>query len=71
MDIDLLIKEFNALVGKRCWTSARAAHDASLIKSLINKGIDISAIYNGHSISFSHEIALNEERNCIILSNKL
>lgn len=66
MSVDLLIKEFNNMVGKRCWTSARAAHDASLIDTLIKHGIDVSAIYNGSSISFSHAIALNEERNRII-----
>ena len=66
MSVESLIEEFNALVGKRYWTSARAVHDVSLIESLIRRGIDVSAIYDGLSISFSHAIALNEERNRII-----
>ena len=66
LGIDDLVEQFNSLVGKHCWTSARAVHDISLIESLIGKGIDVSAIYDGHSISFSRAIALNEERNRII-----
>ena len=44
MSVESLIEEFNALVGKRYWTSARAVHDVSLIESLIRRGIDVSAI---------------------------
>lgn len=66
LGIDDLIEQFNSQVGKRSWTSARAVHDISLIESLIKKRINVSAIYDGHSISFSRAIALNEERNRII-----
>ncbi|SHL70369.1 hypothetical protein SAMN04488494_0520 [Xylanibacter ruminicola] len=66
LDIEDLIEQFNSQVGKRCWTSARAVHDISIIESLIGKGIDVSTIYDGHSISFSRAIALNESRNKII-----
>jgi hypothetical protein len=38
---EALIDAFNALVGRRCWTSARASHDAALIDAL-KKGVDVS-----------------------------
>lgn len=37
LNVESLIEEFNALVGKRYWTSARAAHDAALINSSSRK----------------------------------
>ena len=67
LNVESLIEEFNALVGKRYWTSARAAHDAVLINSLIKKGIDVSAIYDGRSISFAKKIALNHDMNKVEL----
>ena len=66
-NVESLIEEFNALVGKRYWTSARAAHDAALINSLIKKGIDVSAIYDGRAISFAKRIALNHDMNKVEL----
>lgn len=68
MDVESLISEFNSLVGKCCWTSARAAHDKALIETLIKKGVDVSAIYDGTSISFARQIALNEDKTRIIFA---
>ena len=68
MDVESLISEFNALVGKRYWCSARAAHDAALIDTLIKKGVDVSAIYDGTSISFARHIVLNEDKTRIIFA---
>ena len=42
-----LVERFNAQVGKRCWASARAAHDTALIDTLIDRGVDVSAVYDG------------------------
>jgi len=67
LNVESLIEEFNALVGKRYWTSARAAHDAALIDALIKKGIDVSAIYDGRAISFAKRIALNHDMNKVEL----
>lgn len=69
MSVESLIEEFNALVGKRYWTSARAAHDAALIDSLVKKGVDVSAIYDGRAISFCRAIALDDTRTKIVLMN--
>ena len=60
---EALVEQFNALVGKRCWASARAAHDAALIDTTVDRGIDVSAIYDGESISFRDHVVLNEDLN--------
>lgn len=60
---DALIESFNAQVGKRCWVSARAAHDTPLIDTLIDRGVDVSAIYDGTNISFKEHVVLNEDLN--------
>ena len=55
-----LIEEFNRQVGSNAWTSARAMHDQALIAELQSRGIDLSAVYNGHSIDFSRLVHLVE-----------
>lgn len=60
---EALVEQFNALVGKRCWASARAAHDAALIDTLVDRGVDVSAVYDGESISFREHVVLNEDLN--------
>lgn len=60
---EALVEQFNALVGKRCWASARAAHDAALFDTLVGRGIDVSAVYDGESISFKEHVVLNEDLN--------
>ena len=62
-----LVEQFNALVGKNYWTSARAAHDTALIDELIKRGIDVSAVYDGKVILFKNKIALNKEQSIIVL----
>ena len=57
---------FNALVGKRYWCAARAAHDAALIDTLIKKGVDVSAIYDGKSISFARKVVLNPDKTKVL-----
>ena len=58
-----LVDQFNSEVGKRCWASARAAHDTALIDTLIDRGMDVSAVYDGEGISFKEHIVLNEDLN--------
>ena len=62
-----LVEEFNRQVGINAWTSARAVHDQSLIAELQSRGIDITGIYDGHSIDFSHHIRLDEATNSLVL----
>ena len=60
---EALVRQFNAQVGKRCWASVRAAHDTALIDTLIDRGVDVSAVYDGESISFKEHVVLNEDLN--------
>ena len=62
LSTEALVEQFNALIGKRCWASARAAHDAALIDTLIAKGVDVSAVYDGVTISFKRKITLNDDK---------
>ena len=64
--VESLVEEFNRQVGRRSWTSIRGVHDSLLIDSLIAKGVDVSAIYDGVEISFAKKIALNKDKNKII-----
>ena len=61
-----LIEYFNREVGTRAWTSERGAFDTALIDALINKGIDVSAVYDGSGISFKHKVSLNAESKTLI-----
>ena len=66
--VQALIDEFNKQVGRRSWTSIRGLHDSVLIDTLIAKGVDVSAIYDGCFISFKRKIKLNEEKTKIIFA---
>ena len=60
--VESLIAEFNQLVGNSVFTSIRDLHDSVLIDTLIEKGIDVSAIYDGATISFDHKVKLNGDK---------
>ena len=68
LSTEALVEQFNALIGKRCWASARAAHDAALIDTLIDRGVDVSAVYDGVTISFKRKIKLNEDKTRVIFA---
>ena len=65
--VEALVKEFNQQVGNTGWTSIRGLHDSVLIDTLIAKGIDVSAVYDGVDISFKKKVSLNETRTKIII----
>ncbi len=64
--VESLIEEFNQQVGRQAWTSIRGVHDSVLVDSLIAKGVDMSAVYDGVTISFSKKIKLNEDKNKVV-----
>ena len=64
--VNQLVEYFNREVGHRGWTSEREAYDAALIDALINKGVDVSAIYDGTSIIFKHQVSFNPEKRKLI-----
>ena len=66
--VESLIEEFNQQVGSRAWTSIRGVHDSILIDTLIAKGVDVSAIYDGVVISFDKKVSLNEAKNKVIFA---
>ena len=61
-----LVEEFNRQVGSKAWTSSRAVHDQALITELQGRGIDLSAVYDGRSIDFSHHARLDETTSSLI-----
>lgn len=64
-----LVESFNAQVGNRGFNSARAAHDHALIDELVRRGVDVSVISDGHSISFAHHLALDESAMKLVIQN--
>lgn len=64
-----LINTFNSQVGLRAWTSQRAQHDAALIAELQHRGLDVSAVYDGTSISFTHHVAFDEPYMKLVIQN--
>ena len=66
--VEALVKEFNQQVGNRGWTSIRGLHDSVLIDTLIAKGVDVSAVYDGVTISFKRKIKLNGDKTRVIFA---
>lgn len=64
-----LVHSFNAQVRNRGFNSACAAHDYALVDELVHRGVDVSAISDGHSISFAHQVALDESGRKLIIQN--
>lgn len=55
-----LVKSFNAQVGNRGFCSARAMHDSALMDEFVRRGVDVSAVSHGRSVSFAHHVVLDE-----------
>lgn len=66
-DLLTLIVSFNREVGLRGFNSQRAAHDVALIDELIRRDLDVSAIYDGTTISFACLITVDEASKAIVL----
>ena len=64
-----LAESFNAQVGNHGFNSARAAHYHALFDEFVRRGEDVSAISNGHSISFAHHVALDETAMRLVIQN--
>ena len=61
-----LIEYFNREVGSSAWISERAAYDTALIDALINKGVDVSAVYDGSITSFKCKVSLDADSKRLI-----
>ena len=64
--VEALVAEFNRQVGSTAWTSIRGLHDSVLIDTLIAKGVDVSAVYDGVVISFARKIKLNPDKTKVL-----
>ena len=64
-----LVKSFNSQVGNRGFNSMRAAHDRALIDEFVRRGIDVSAVFDGTTISFAHHVEL--DNNSLVIKNKI
>ena len=57
IQIPELVTVFNHQVGNTGWTGMRAYHDHALIDEFLRRGIDVSAIYDGNSITFDRAVS--------------
>ena len=56
IQIPELVTVFNSQVQNRGWSSMRAYHDQALIDEFQHRGIDVSSVYNGKTITFAHPV---------------
>ena len=63
MQIPELVTVFNAQVQNRGWSSMRAYHDQALLDEFLRRGIDITAVIDGGTISFAHPVRYNLPNN--------
>lgn len=69
MQIPELVTLFNAQVQNRGWSSMRAYYDSALIDEFSRRGIDVSAVYNGETISFAHPVRYELPDNKLTVIN--
>jgi len=67
--IQSLLNSFNSEVGHYAWHYSRSLYDAALIDEFIRRGIDVSTIYDGETIDFSHPITYDLPNNKVIVIN--
>ena len=65
MQIQELVTTFNSQVQSRGWSSMRAYHDQALINEFQRRGINVSVVSDGKTISFAHPVRYD------LLENKL
>jgi len=66
MQIPELVTVFHHLVGNTSWTGMRSYHDQALIDEFQRRGIDVSAIYDGKTISFARPVRYDLPDNKLI-----
>ena len=66
MQIPELVTVFNHQVGNTGWSSMRAYHDQALIDEFQRRSIDVSAIYDGKAIFFTHPVRYELPDNKLI-----
>ena len=66
MQISELVSVFNDQVQNRGWSSMRAYHDQALIDEFQRRGIDVSTIYDGKSVTFARPVRYDLPDNKLI-----
>ena len=69
--IDELVASFNREVNCRGWVGMRSYHDRALIDEFIRRGIDVSAVYDGQSLSFAHVIKYDITKNKLLIVSSI
>ena len=67
MEIPELVTVFNTQVQNRGWSSMRAYHDQALIDEFQRRGIDVSAVFDGKTISFAHPVSYDIADNRLVI----
>lgn len=67
MQIPELVTVFNHQVDNTGWTGMRAYRDQALIYELQRRGVDVSAVSDGHTISFTRHVKYDLGNNKLIV----
>ena len=67
MQIPELVTVFNAQVQSRGWSSMRAYHDQALLDEFQRRGIDVSAVFDGRTISFARPVSYDMTDNRLVI----
>lgn len=63
MQIHELVELFNRQTRHKGWVAMRAYHDKALIGEFRRRGIDVSCVSDGNSISFARQVCYDEAEN--------
>ena len=66
MQISELVTVFNRQVGNTGWVGMRAYHVQALIDEFQRRGIDVTAVYNGKTITFAHPVKYDIADNRLV-----
>lgn len=64
--VEELVASFNREVGNNGWVGIRGFYDVALIDEFIRRGIDVSAVSDGRSISFARHVMYDKAANKLI-----
>ena len=62
-----LIDDFNKDVGSTNLTQDRVYYHEALLDAIEEKGVDVSAVSDGSSISFEHRVRFDEETRSLVI----
>ena len=65
--ISELVDDFNQDAGTHGWAQERVYYHEALMNAFAEKGIDISAVSDGETISFAHKVNYDEENRALVV----